>query len=173
MFRFRFVPAAALIALALLIVQMVNRVPDDVLTGMGRAKDGDSLVVNGRELRLKGMDAPEFQQHCTLGGQQTPCGRQAATALRRWLERGPVTCIGNEVDRYGRLLVTCRIKGADIGADLVRNGFAVDFGSYPDEEREASKAYRGIWAGSFERPQTYRARMREQRSNRSTSGFNA
>lgn len=161
MLRPRFTLAAAIIAFSLVVLGLMTRQPEEMLTGAAHALDGDSLVVNGREMRLKGLDAPELRQMCEIGGKETPCGRQAAAALRRWLQRGPATCIGSETDRYGRLLVTCRVNGQDIGADLVKNGLAVDYGGYPAEEKFASGDNRGIWAGHFERPEAYRRRMRE------------
>ena len=36
-----------------------------VLMGLGRAKDGDSLMVGESEVRLFGIDAPEFDQTCS------------------------------------------------------------------------------------------------------------
>jgi endonuclease YncB( thermonuclease family) len=163
MFRPRFLSAALFIALCVLIAAALNKRNEEMIVGGARAIDGDSLVVLGREMRLKGLDAPEARQLCSLAGQSIPCGRQAMQALQRWLARGPVTCIGHETDRYGRLLVTCRVNGADIGADLVRNGAAVAFGSYAAEEREARAAYRGVWGGEFERPEDYRRRMRDEK----------
>jgi endonuclease YncB( thermonuclease family) len=167
MLRPRFLPAAAIIALGLVVLAIIGRAPDEIVAGTARAIDGDSLVVGGREMRLKGLDAPETRQMCEIAGRKTPCGREAAAALRRWLARGPVTCTGNEQDRYSRLLVTCRVNGQDIGADLVRNGFAVDYGGYSGEEREAAAAFRGIWAGRFERPEAWRRRMGNGRSQAS------
>jgi endonuclease YncB( thermonuclease family) len=154
--------AMAIIALGVLIAAMLNRKPEEMITGAARVIDGDSLVINGREMRIRGIDAPEARQTCTVSGKPVNCGREAAAALRRWIARGPAACSGNEIDRYGRLLVVCRINGTDIGADLVRNGFALDFGDYPNEEREARAQYRGVWAGEFERPAEYRRRQREQ-----------
>ncbi len=159
--------AAALLALGLLILGILGRVPDELVTGAARVIDGDSLVVGGREMRLKGLDAPESRQSCQIDGKEVACGRQAAAALRRWLTRGATTCVGNEVDRYGRLLVVCRINGQDIGADLVRNGHAVGYGAYAEEEKFASRDNRGIWAGQFERPEAYRRRMRENGQSQS------
>lgn len=161
MLRPRFTLAAAIIALSLLVLALLDRQPDEMVVGAAHALDGDSLVVNGREMRLKGLDAPEARQMCTVGSKEVACGRQATVALRRWLTRGPVTCIGNEIDRYQRLLVTCRINGQDIGADLVRNGFALSYGAYAEEERFAAADNRGLWAGTFERPEAYRRRMRD------------
>lgn len=162
MFRPRYFPAAAFLAFCVLVVAMLSKPSEEALTGVARAIDGDSVVLNGREMRLKGIDAPEFRQTCTVSGQDIACGRQAGQALARWFTRGLATCTGHETDRYGRLLVTCRVNGVDIGADLVRNGIAVDFGGYAQEEREAAREFRGIWAGTFERPEAYRRRMRDQ-----------
>lgn len=162
----RIVPAVAFLALALIILAVVGRVREESITGTAHVIDGDSLVVNGREMRLKGLDAPESRQTCRVANKDVPCGREATFALRKWLQRGPVTCIGNETDRYSRLLVTCRVAGQDIGADLVRNGHAVDRGGYPREEAFARSDSRGIWAGEFEPPDAWRRRHRAEMPNR-------
>lgn len=162
----RIVPAIAVLALALVILALLGRVREESITGTAHVIDGDSLVVNGREMRLKGLDAPESRQTCRVAGKDMPCGREASFALRRWLQRGPVTCIGHETDRYGRLLVACRVAGQDVGADLVRNGHAVDAGAYAREEAFARGDGRGIWAGEFERPEDWRRRHRAEMPTR-------
>jgi len=159
----RFFPAAILLVFLLLAAAIFLRKPEEMLTGQPHVKDGDSLVINGREMRLKGLDAPEWNQTCRINARDVPCGRMAADALRRWFTRGPPICTGTELDRYGRLLVTCRVNGVDVGADLVRNGIAVDYGNYPEEEKAARHDERGIWAGTFERPDAFRRRMRAGR----------
>lgn len=170
MFRPRFLPAAGIIALAVLTLTLISRAPDEVVNGAAHAIDGDSIVIGERQMRLTGLDAPELRQTCEIDGKVVPCGRQSLVALRRWLARGPVTCVGNEVDRYQRLLVVCRIKGQDIGAELVRMGHAVDYGSYAAQESEAKHEGRGIWAGRFERPEAYRRHMREENARAPNPG---
>jgi endonuclease YncB( thermonuclease family) len=128
------------------------------LTGSAEAIDGDSLRLNGQEIRLKGVDAPELMQTCRISEREVPCGREARQHLRRMLQSGLVTCLAYEQDRYGRLLGECRVRGIDINAAMVRDGHAVAFGDYQREEAEAQQSYRGIWAGSFERPRDYRQR---------------
>jgi len=128
------------------------------ITGVAEAVDGDSLRMFGEELRLKGIDAPELMQTCLVSGREVPCGREARAALRRLLSTGMSTCIGSERDRYGRLLVECRVRGINVNAAMVRDGYAVSFGGFAGEEAEARAAYRGLWAGEFERPSTWRAR---------------
>lgn len=150
------------IVLALLFVwstRVMDRpVPGDPLSsGRAEALDGDSIRMNGEELRLQGIDAPEYSQPCTRGGQKWECGREAARNLRRLIARAPITCVGYERDRYNRLLVTCRSLGVDLGAAQVKAGLAIANGDYFVEEAEARNETRGIWAGEFDNPRDYRA----------------
>jgi endonuclease YncB( thermonuclease family) len=136
-----------------------RRGPAEVITGYGDAIDGDSLRVSGAEMRLKGLDAPEYTQTCrALSGAELPCGRTARRALADMLRAGQVTCTVEGFDRYDRRLVYCRMAGneEDIGAILVRTGMAVAYGGYEAEEAEARATKRGIWATQFERPADYR-----------------
>ncbi|MGL5115356.1 MAG: thermonuclease family protein [Beijerinckiaceae bacterium] len=139
---------------------VMRGVPQHEATGAAEAIDGDSLKLGGEEMRLKGIDAPELTQNCKVSGRETPCGREARQALRKLLSSGLATCIGNEHDRFGRRLVVCRLRGIDINAAMVREGQALAFGAHEREEAEAKAAYRGLWAGEFERPRDYRARTR-------------
>jgi endonuclease YncB( thermonuclease family) len=128
-------------------------------SGRAEAIDGDSLRMNGVEMRLKGIDAPEYGQTCKdASGREQPCGRTARRALAAILQMGVVTCLHNEKDRYGRALVTCQSGMEDIGARLVREGVAIAYGNYQAEEANARAAKRGIWAGTFERPADWRQR---------------
>ena len=141
-----------------MLLYVFNGVPQRELTGVAEAIDGDSLRMAGFEMRLRGIDAPELVQTCEVGKREVACGREARSALRKFLTSGLVTCIGEERDRYGRLLVQCRVRGVDINAAMVRDGQAVAFGAYEREESEAKTAYRGLWAGNFERPREWRIR---------------
>jgi endonuclease YncB( thermonuclease family) len=65
-----------------------------------------------------------------------------------------VTCAEIDWDRYGRTVATCAVGSQDIGAELVRQGWALDFecysgGTYAAEQLEAEQAQRGLWSGSF------------------------
>jgi endonuclease YncB( thermonuclease family) len=144
------------------LIYVLRGVPQKDLTGAAQVIDGDSLRLAGEELRLKGIDAPEFNQTCTVSGREIQCGRESRAALRKLTSSGLVTCLSAELDRYGRLLSYCRVRGIDINAAMVRDGQAIAFGEYYKEEAEAKAAYRGLWAGDFERPQDYRRRNRAQ-----------
>ena len=51
--------------------------------GTGRAGDGDSFMVGDKEVRLFGIDAPEFSQTCERDGWDWACGAQAADRLKQ------------------------------------------------------------------------------------------
>lgn len=132
------------------------------ISGTATVIDGDSLRLEGREIRLFGIDAPEYGQTCERLGREVACGREAAAALRKLLARAPATCVGTGEDRYHRLLARCRVMGADIGARLVQDGFAVAYGDYLAEEAEARADNRGLWSGKFEIPREWRAKHPRQ-----------
>lgn len=130
----------------------------ETLGGHAIAIDGDSLRLNGRELRLLGIDAPEYRQTCRRGDREEPCGRLARDRLASLLATGPVSCRISDEDRYGRGLAVCETAGTDISAALVRDGWAVAYGRYDAQEDEARKAGRGVWGSRFEAPADWRAR---------------
>ncbi len=49
--------------------------------GIGKAKDGDSLMGDDTEVRLFGVDAPEFDQRCMKNGESWGCGAAASDQL--------------------------------------------------------------------------------------------
>lgn len=148
---------AALLAIAAIL--QWRQVGQAEHAGVAVAIDGDTLRMGGRDLRLKGLDAPEYRQSCIAAdGRDSDCGRQARRALAEILRRGPASCAESDTDRYGRPLVRCSVAGQDVGAELVRSGMAVAYGDYDGEELEARLAGRGLWAGRFERPADWRKR---------------
>jgi endonuclease YncB( thermonuclease family) len=127
-----------------------------------RAIDGDSLRGSLGDIRLIGIDAPELFQECRDGeGRLWSCGREAHAFLRSLVSRGGLSCEAQARDRYGRALSRCSVNGVDdIGEAMVRAGYAVAFmsTSHQATEADARAAKRGIWRGTFERPQDWRRR---------------
>lgn len=146
---------ALLATLGFLALKMNNR-PELVKNGSFYAVDGDTLSADGERLRLKGIDAPEYRQRCRRNGVDWACGAESRKMLATIIKIGSPECRGKERDRYGRLLVTCVADALDINAAMVRNGMAVSYGGYAEEERVARQAKAGLWAGDFERPSDYR-----------------
>ncbi|WP_198373553.1 thermonuclease family protein [Roseomonas rosulenta] len=128
--------------------------------------DGDTLSMGADRLRIHGIDAPEAAQSCERGGQPYACGAVARTAMAGILGRGVVSCEQLDTDRYGRRIVRCHDEqGRDIGAELVRQGWALAFTRYATDyvaqEAAARAARRGLWEGRFDAPWDWRARQRD------------
>jgi endonuclease YncB( thermonuclease family) len=127
------------------------------IEGQAYAIDGDSLRLQGREVRLEGIDALELHQSCRNGEATVACGRAAREALAALLARGPVQCLDLGRDRFARTLAVCHAGDVELNAAMVESGYAIAFGRYSWEEAQARRAKRGIWALSFENPATFRA----------------
>jgi endonuclease YncB( thermonuclease family) len=133
------------------------------ITGPARVIDGDTLRVEGVTVRLSGIDAPELRQTCQLDANTTwLCGQDAAKMLRELVEDG-VTCHLEGRDRYGRALATCYRGEYDIGADMVRDGFALAYrrysARYVPEEESARERKVGLWLSDFIPPWEWRRQM--------------
>ncbi len=96
-----------------------------------------------------------------------PAGRLAATKLLTLDQGKAVACQEKDRDRYGRTVALCRADGADLGAEMVRQGWALAFvrysRDYVDQEREAKEARRGVHAHDCELPWDWRVRSRGDR----------
>jgi endonuclease YncB( thermonuclease family) len=136
--------------------------------GAVRVVDGDTIRIGTRRVRLYGIDAPEHAQSCAdASGRHYRCGDEAAAALTRLIGDARPDCAERDRDRYGRSVAVCRIGGRDLNRAMVAEGWAVAYSQYSrDYERDeaaARQARRGVWQGSFERPDQYRAERRGRR----------
>ncbi|ABE62412.1 nuclease (SNase-like) [Nitrobacter hamburgensis X14] len=126
----------------------------ETISGQASVIDGDTLEIHGQRIRLSGIDAPESSQLCRGDDSlQYRCGAKA------------VSCEGVGRDQYGRTVAVCSIDGEDVADWLVRTGLAFDWpryskGKYTDAQKEAERASRGVWAGSYVVPWAYRACIR-------------
>ena len=113
--------------------------------------DGDTVVLvpaGEREpmrLRILGVDAPESCQ---------PGGERSRDALIRLVMRKTVRLERRGQDSYGRQLGKLWLDEQDVGAELVRAGWAWAYshrtgrGPYAALQREAQKDKRGLFAAS-------------------------
>jgi endonuclease YncB( thermonuclease family) len=137
------------------------------VAGQASVIDGDTIDIHGQRIRLHGIDAPEKGQPCFDAGQQPyRCGQKAAMALDEFIGGSSVTCEEQDVDRYGRIVARCMVRGQSINAWLVRKGYAMAYrkysGDYVPEETEARNAHRGVWSGSLLPPWEWRKQKRER-----------
>lgn len=151
-----FALAAAILGLVALVAARMPLGPAETVGGVARVADGDSLAIGDTRIRLEGIDAPELGQTCSRNGGDYPCGREARDALARLVGNGAVSCESRRQDRYGRLLARCTAGSVELNRAMVEEGWAVAYGGYMDAEDAARRAGRGLWAGSFERPQDWR-----------------
>lgn len=132
-----------------------------VIEGPAEVIDGDSLRVAGTEVRLFGVDAPEFSQPCYSNGSEVACGAMAKDVLAGLIGNSALTCQPRDTDAYGRTVGICRIAGTDIGEALVEAGWATAFRRYGNDyvaaEMHARAARAGIWQWDFQMPEDYRA----------------
>lgn len=116
--------------------------------------DGDTLAAGDVRIRIHGMDAPESDQ--PQGG--------AATRHMISLVKGKVlTVYPIEPDIYGRLVARVSVRGVDLGARMVSDGYAIVPPQarrlYGKLERQARKAKIGLWRnGRIQDPKAWRDR---------------
>ena len=142
-----------------------------VLEGTASIATGDSLRIDGQLLSLTGIEAPALEQQCGGQGREPRwrCGEAARTNLRELVRGKTVRCeLGAAVDKGaspGSRAASCKFGSTDIAAELVSRGhvFAQQglFSSYGRLEQDARNGRRGVWRGTAERPEEYRARLWE------------
>ncbi len=137
------------------------------VAGPPRVINGDTLAVQGRVIRLYGIDAPELGQACRIGARAYDCGRIARTALLDLTAGVTVSCqlapaspeAGAEV-RIGR----CRADGHDLSEGMAYTGWALALRPVSERyvafEDRARAARRGLWKGRFVAPWDWRAGAR-------------
>ena len=146
------------------------------ISGPASIVDGDTLLIAGEVVDLKGIDAPESAQLCVRDdGTKWPCGRRVVDALRDLIADRPVTCQkmprnGGRESAGASQAVCALADGREINGLLVEAGLAVTHPksgkTYLAAEARARRAQRGLWASFFEPPADYRARRWDEASAR-------
>ena len=128
------------------------------------ARDGDTLVMGSRIIRLHGIDAPEYHQMCVdQSGREWPCGKAARLQLAAMVASGSLTCAVQARDKYNRDVARCSSATVpDLSESMVQAGLALSPAErgeapYARAEAAARAAKRGVWQGNFEAPADWRA----------------
>ncbi len=125
--------------------------------------DGDTLEVDGKVIQLYGIDAPELGQLCKNDDSQSPCGVDAALALRklvtvsdRELHCSPWGGEPPERTADDALIEVCQVGDKDLSEVMLQNGYGVttpdSFPGYAEAEKGAKDARLGLWHSHFRLP---------------------
>jgi endonuclease YncB( thermonuclease family) len=147
--------------------------------------DGDTLLLNGDLVRLRGIDAPGAGQICRLNARTQDCGQEATVAMRRIVEGAFVMCaLDNTPDpqaaapagqnaapenRTRERMVTCTAvrngQEFNVARRMVEEGYASARGpTYQREAQEALTRTRGLTAWCTLRPDVWRRRSNAERN---------
>lgn len=86
--------------------------------------DGDTIWLNGVNLRLESYDTPEQYNDICGGEAEKALARKASARLLQLLNGNAFTVETHGEDRYGRVLATIKIGGTDVGDILISEGLA-------------------------------------------------
>ena len=132
-------------------------------SGQVRIRDGDTLTMMGKDIRLYGIDAPEYKQICqNNAGKKWACGDVARQKLVQIIGDAEVACKAKATDKYNRIIATCSTPTVpDIALALVEAGFAANGvdggeGPYAVSESLAQVEKMGVWSGPFTNPADWR-----------------
>lgn len=90
-----------------------------VLNGKCYVEDGDTIYIDGKSIRLFGIDAPEMNH---------PYGRNAKWAMVKLCKGQRIRAEVLTADHYGRLVARCTLPdGRDLSEELVKQGLAIDW----------------------------------------------
>lgn len=132
----------------------------DIVSSDVEVIDGDSIVIDNRQLDLLGIDAPELTQLCYSAAAPWPCGEAASALLAQFLVGKQIHCREVIINAQGQLLGRCGRLGLDAGAELVTRGLAVldpaYRGYYLRNFREARYNSAGMVGGRFVVPWEWR-----------------
>ena len=146
----------AILGLLILLAARLDRTETRSLAGRVTVNDGDSITLGTERIRLRGIDAPEFDQHCRKDGADYPCGRRARDALVK-LDRRPAGLVlrlgARQIRPAARDMHRRRRRTQPAPG---RGGLGGRLWSIRSEEEAARDKGAGLWAGSFERPRDWR-----------------
>ncbi|PWC74710.1 thermonuclease family protein [Azospirillum sp. TSH64] len=145
-------PSAALrgfhrIALAALLMPLVGHA---AMAAEISVIAGDRIEVQGREIHLWGVRAPEADALCHGNGQGEPCARVSRRLLEALIGKDEVICIVKDDRPDKPISAQCSVDGADLGHLMITSGWATDdhaesAGFYELQEQAARTERVGIW----------------------------
>jgi endonuclease YncB( thermonuclease family) len=139
------------------------------LQGMPSVIDGDTIWLDGRTLRLHGIDAPELGQTCDIKGRTYDCGVIARSALMDLTAGTQIACEFLDQAKVSDAeppgdVVRCTARGYDLSEGMAYTGWALADRKATDRyvglEKDARAKKRGMWKGTFVTPWDWRGGKR-------------
>lgn len=138
------------------------------IKGYAQVQDGDSLILNDNiQIRLWGIDAPEYDQNCYLGNDRlVSCGLMAKDYLESLVKGQKITCYQKDIDQYQRVVAICKNgQNTELNTAIVKAGWALDYTRYSGAyyriiEYRAQQQKLGIWNYMFDFPEDWRKSKR-------------
>ena len=145
----------------IILLILSSKVVAGEISGISSITDGDTIKVYNKSIRLHGIDTPEKKQFCYKNLKKYNCGKEAADALAKKINKNPVVCkVQKKLDRYKRYIGVCFVEGVNLNKWMVRNGYAVAYRRYSKDyirdEDYAKKNKLGLWSGTFTYPEKWR-----------------
>ncbi len=156
-------------------------------------QDGDTLMLNGDLVRLRGIDAPQAGQICRLNRRAEDCGAEATLAMRRIIEGSFVMCVldnrpltaqpnaqqapqaENRRQRAQRLVTCTAVRNGqefNVGRRMVEEGYAAPQGDdFTREAQEAVTRARGLTVWCTLRPDVWVRRSTAEKNAFRERGF--
>jgi len=122
------------------VVTIAAAPPAAPLRGRAWVIDGDTMVIEGRKIRLAGIDAPELDH---------PYGKNAKFAMMALCKGQIVTVHFDGANSHDRSVATCYLPdGRDLSAELVKLGLAIDWSKHSGGKYrplELAEVRRKLW----------------------------
>jgi endonuclease YncB( thermonuclease family) len=120
------------------------------ISGKAKIVDGDTIIIARQTIQLEGISTPAFTERCGPAEIESHCGQEAAFALADMVGRTWVECDLRDAGTLQRLVGVCRVggpKGRDLGAWMVKRGWARSAGRYAALEKAAKASGIDLWRG--------------------------
>ena len=154
-------------AILILLICVAANAAGVLLQGTPKVVLGDVLDVDGKRVRLIGIDAPERRQKCrAASGRESDCGHIAVTALMDLTAGVAVRCELTDQIVDDLPVAICKAGGYDLSEGMVHAGWALASPGnqtiYSKIEKTARKAKHGMWRGEFDQPWDWRRGIRKK-----------
>ncbi|MFC1602506.1 thermonuclease family protein [Pseudomonadota bacterium] len=138
-----------------------------IVKGEAKVIDGKTLEINGQQVIMQNIDAPDLDQVCFTKKKyfKFRCGVAATEKLAKLIAHNPLSCEGQGTNDKGVLMATCWVgeppQRIDINEQAVLGGWAVYDPAQSDKYKRVQGAARtlrqGLWRAKFVMPWEWRA----------------